>query len=157
VPGQPGLNCRYVLIGGAELLAELIWCQPFVVACGTGRMQLANELPQGGFLVGAAGEHQMHAVKLQAFGSGSAVIPGIGQGMHGALERDKPTLVDRLDDARCRERSWLGDILGGEELAARRPKADCAGDGNDYRELATGEFAEEHMRHVTFQQFERSE
>ena len=97
---EPGLNGRDVLIGRAELLAELLGRQPFVVIGGAWSMQIADELSKGGFLAVAALEDEMHAFKRHAFGRGSAIIGWIRQRMHSAFEGDKPAFIDRIDDSR---------------------------------------------------------
>ena len=107
VAAEPGLNRRNVLVGGSELLAEIVRSQPFVVTGRTGGVHLADELAEGGFLAGAALEDQMHAFQRHVIGDGSAVVCRGRQRMHKASESYEPAFDDsrggrRLLGDRCR-------------------------------------------------------
>jgi len=97
-----------VLVGGAKLLAELLGSEPFVIAGRTGRVHVADELPQSGLLRWAAPQHQVQALKRHAVGRGSAIIGGIGQRMNGSLQGHASALVDGSGDAVARERRLGG-------------------------------------------------
>ncbi len=85
VIAEPGFDGGDVLVGGAELCAELGRREPLVVIGRAGRVQLRDELAERGFLAGAALENEMHAVELHAVRRGAAIVGGIGERMHGVL------------------------------------------------------------------------
>ncbi len=70
-----------------------------MIAGGAGRVQVADELLEGGFLRVAALEDQSKAVERHAVGRGSAVVGGVGQRVHGSLQGDPRILVDGLREA----------------------------------------------------------
>lgn len=63
-PRADGLN---VLVGGTELLAELLRREPLVI------------IGRGGFLLRTALQHEQHAIHCQARGSGAAIVLRLGQ------------------------------------------------------------------------------
>ena len=66
-----------------------------------GGVHLADELAQSRFLAVTALQNQVHALQSHAVGRGSAVVGGVGQRVHGALERHKLLFVDRIDGPCC--------------------------------------------------------
>jgi len=110
VIAEPGGDGGDVLIGGSELRAELIGREPLVVAGRAWRVHAGNELAERGFLIGAALQDELQAVKQHAVGRCTTVVGGVGQRVHGVRERNELIFIDGADDADggCRE---LGQIL----------------------------------------------
>src|SRR5665213_2752916 len=71
---QPCGDGGDVLVRRTELRAKLVWREPLVVAGRSRRMHLVDELLERGFLGVTAFEHQVHTVKLQTVGRGSAIV-----------------------------------------------------------------------------------
>ena len=136
---EPGLDGGDVLIGGAELLAKLLRREPLVIAGRAGRVQVADELLEGGLLRVAALEDQLKAVERHAVGRGSAVVGGAGQRMHGSLEGDAGILIDGLGKAGSHERGGgLRNERGGrdEGEGCRRRRRSGSGSGESLRSMA---------------------
>src|SRR5580700_6590686 len=96
---EPGGDGGDVLIGGAELRAELVRGEPLVVARRAGCVQLRDELVERGLLAGAALQDELHAVKLHAVGRGTTVVGGVGKRADGMRERDALGFVDGTNNA----------------------------------------------------------
>ena len=62
-------------------------------------VHLRDELAECGLLGGATLEHELHALKLHAVGSGATVIRCVGQRTHSVGKRDPLAFIDWVDDA----------------------------------------------------------
>src|SRR5271170_791233 len=111
---QPGGDFLDVLVGGAELLAELLWREPLMVVRRGLVLLLVEQLFERGFLLRTALQDQEHAGHRETGRSGAAIVFGAGQVVRVALEDGEISLVHRLGDAR-RSGSGLRGRVEGEK------------------------------------------
>jgi hypothetical protein len=118
---QPALDRRQILIGRAEAPAKLIRRQPFVIIGRARRVHLADQLAQRRLLARAALERQVHALQLHRIRRGAAIVGGVGQWMHIALERYQSAFVHRTGDARCHSGTLRHQSHAEEQPARHQP------------------------------------
>ena len=99
VAGEPVGDGEDVGLGGSEIFADLVRGEP-LVKVGRVRVVFAGHVGvEGGLLLGAAVEHQDQVGHGQVVRHLTQIVPGVGEGMRVALERDQLGFVDTVKDA----------------------------------------------------------
>jgi hypothetical protein len=110
-PGSHGLN---VGVSGAELLAELLGCEPLVVVRRRFVLLFVKQTQEGGVLFRAALQNQQHPLHGLRRWSRAPVVTRKSERMGIAAQDRKAGVIDRLRDTRldCR---LLGEHTTGEQ------------------------------------------